>query len=94
MHHVPPFGILGTCKEQAWGKQELCFVENWWKHKRQGINKMEQEVKQWRWKINHASKGVVVNGSGNGISWIMWTQGKKGEISISEKDQAPGAPLC
>jgi hypothetical protein len=54
---------------------------------------MKQEVKQWRWKINHASKGVVVNGSGNGISWITWTQGKKGARSISEKDQAPGAPL-
>jgi hypothetical protein len=26
--------------------------------------------KQWRWKINHISKGVVVNGSGNGISRI------------------------
>jgi hypothetical protein len=27
------------------GNQGLCFVGNWWKHKRQGINKMEQEVK-------------------------------------------------
>jgi hypothetical protein len=53
----------------------------------------EQDVKQWRWKINHASKGVVVNGSGNGISRITWTQGKKGARSISEIDQAPGAPL-
>jgi hypothetical protein len=51
------------------------------------------EVKQWRRKINHTSKGVVVNGSGNGISWITWTQGKKGARSISEKDQGPGAPL-
>jgi hypothetical protein len=49
--------------------------------------------KQWRWKINHASKGVVVNGSGNGISRILWTQGKKGARSISEIDQAPGAPV-
>jgi hypothetical protein len=39
------------------------------------------------WKINPASKGVVVNGSGNGISWITRTQGKKGARSISEKDQ-------
>jgi hypothetical protein len=48
----------------------------------------EQDVKQWRWKINHASRGVVVNGLGNEISW---TRGKKGARSIS--DQAPGAPL-
>jgi hypothetical protein len=54
---------------------------------------MRHEVKQWSWKINHASEGVVVNGSGTGISWVMWTQGKKGARSISEKDQAPGAPL-
>jgi hypothetical protein len=51
------------------------------------------EVKQWMWKINHASKGEVVNGSCNGISWITWTQGKKVARSISEIDQAPGAPL-
>jgi hypothetical protein len=51
------------------------------------------KAKQWRWKINHTSKGVVVNGSGNGISRITWTQGKKGARSISEIDQAPGAPL-
>jgi hypothetical protein len=75
------------------GKQGLCFVENWWEHKRKG-NKMRHEVKQWRWKINHASEGVVVNGSGNGISWITWTQGKKGARSILEIDQAPGAPFA
>jgi hypothetical protein len=56
--------------------------------------KMEHEVKQWRMKMNHASEGVVVNGSGNGISWITWTQGEKGARSISEKDQALSAPLC
>jgi hypothetical protein len=44
--------------------------------------------------MNHASEGLVVNGLGNGISWIAWTHGKKGAKSISEKDQAPGAPLC
>jgi hypothetical protein len=53
----------------------------------------EQDVKQWRWKINHASKGVVVNGSGNGISRITWTQGKKGARSTSKIDQALSAPL-
>jgi hypothetical protein len=37
---------------------------------------------------------VVVNGSGNGILGITWTQGKKGARSTSEIDQAPGAPLC
>jgi hypothetical protein len=46
------------------------------------------KAKQWRWKINPASKGVVVNGSGNGISWITRTQGKKGAWSISKKDQS------
>jgi hypothetical protein len=51
------------------------------------------EVKQRRWNINHASKGVVVNGSGNRISWTAWAQEKKGARSISEKDQAPSAPL-
>jgi hypothetical protein len=46
------------------------------------------EVKQWRWKINHTRKGVVVNGSDNGISWITRTQGKNGERSNLEKDQS------
>jgi hypothetical protein len=50
------------------------------------------KAKQWRWKINLASKGVVVNCSGNGISWIMRTQDKKGARSISEKDQMEEGP--
>jgi hypothetical protein len=54
---------------------------------------MEQEVNNGGGTLNYASKGVVVNGAGNGISRIMWTQGKKGARSISEKDQASGAPL-
>jgi hypothetical protein len=32
---------------------------------------------------------VVVNGSGNGISCITWTQGKKGARSILEKRSSP-----
>jgi hypothetical protein len=37
MHLGKPqsFGISGTCKGQAWGKQGLCFVGNWWERKRQ-----------------------------------------------------------
>jgi hypothetical protein len=38
--------------------------------------------------INRTSKGVVVNGSGNRILWITWTQGNKGARSIAEKDQS------
>jgi hypothetical protein len=88
VHHLASWARV----KDKHGEVRALFCRNWWKPKRKG-NKMEQEVKKWRWKINHASKGVVVNGLGNGISRIMWTQGKKGARSISEKDQAPGAPL-
>jgi hypothetical protein len=82
----------GTCKGQAWGSKGFVL------QKISGITRGKKEKgvtqsKTIEWKINHASKGVVVNGSGNGISWITWTQGKKGAISISEIDQSPGAPL-
>jgi hypothetical protein len=87
----PSFGILGTCnaKDKHGEKQGLCFCRKLV----EAQEAREQDVKQWRWKINHASKGVVVNGSVNKILRITWTQGKKGARSISEIDQAPGAPL-
>jgi hypothetical protein len=83
----PPFGILGTWKGQAWGKTRVLFCRNL--VEAQEAKKEWHKAKQWRWKINHGSKGVVVNGSGNGISCITWTQGKKGARSILEKRSSP-----
>jgi hypothetical protein len=53
----------------------------------------QQDVKQNNGGGRLISKAVVVNGSGNRMSWITWTQGKKGARRILEKDQASGAPL-
>jgi hypothetical protein len=50
------------------------------------------KAKQWRWKINHSIKGVMVNGSGNGISRDTRKAGSKKHLGDSSSPRCSPSP--
>jgi ribosomal protein L3 len=52
------------------------------------------EVKQWGWKINHASKGVVVNVLDNGISWTSGHKERREQEASWRKIKPPVVPFA